>query len=141
MDSDRWGNEFEDEEINETVTSFKGALGHEVGPDYNATIAPYRSWYVQDINDTQEEIVNVYMNHMMMLIEKNKRYGDSALKPLGVFNKLGGAEGLLIRMDDKLKRIQENEGKIKKNDLADFIGYAMLYMVFMGWREFSDLVD
>lgn len=91
-------------------------------------------------NDVQWDLCLLYMEHLKMLIEKNKRYGDSALHPLGVFNKDEAGKGILIRLDDKLKRIKESSD-IRKNDVADLMGYLALYCVSQGWVNFDDQVD
>ena len=65
-----------------------------------------------------------------MLIEKNRKYGNSALDPLGVFSQLSAKEGLLIRIDDKLKRIKN--GSLEKDDedvVNDLIGYLVLLKI------------
>jgi hypothetical protein len=65
-----------------------------------------------------------------MLIEKNRKYGNSALEPLGVFSQLSAKEGLLIRIDDKLKRIKN--GSLEKDDedvVNDLIGYLVLLKI------------
>jgi hypothetical protein len=65
-----------------------------------------------------------------MLIDKNRKYGNSALEPLGVFSQLSAKEGLLIRIDDKLKRIKN--GSLQKDDedvVNDLIGYLILLKI------------
>jgi hypothetical protein len=65
-----------------------------------------------------------------LLIAKNLKYGNSALEPLGVFSKLDAKEGLLVRIDDKLKRIKN--GSLEKDDedvLNDLIGYLILLKI------------
>jgi hypothetical protein len=65
-----------------------------------------------------------------MLMEKNRKYGNSALEPLGVFSQLSAKEGLLIRIDDKLKRIKN--GSLEKDDedvVNDLIGYLVLLKI------------
>jgi hypothetical protein len=65
-----------------------------------------------------------------MLIEKNRKYGNSALEPLGVFSQLSAKQGLLIRIDDKLKRIKN--GSLEKDDedvVNDLIGYLVLLKI------------
>lgn len=62
-----------------------------------------------------------------MLISKNQKYGNSALEPLGVFSQLPARDGLLVRIDDKLKRIKN--GSLDKDDedvVNDLIGYLVL---------------
>jgi hypothetical protein len=65
-----------------------------------------------------------------LLIAKNIKYGNSALEPLGVFSKLSAKEGLLVRIDDKLKRIKN--GSLEKDDedvVNDLIGYLVLLKI------------
>ena len=73
----------------------------------------------QVLNETQD-----------LLIAKNQKYGNSALEPLGVFSKLNSKEGLLIRIDDKLKRIKN--GSLERDDedvINDLIGYLVLLKI------------
>ncbi len=79
------------------------------------------------------------------LKEKNKRYGNSALEPLNVFSshikgENQALDNMLVRLDDKLKRIK-NSNELKKNDVADIIGYLILLCINRGWEDFSDLLD
>lgn len=65
-----------------------------------------------------------------LLISKNLKYGNSALEPLGVFSKLSAQEGLLVRIDDKLKRIKN--GSLDRDDedvVNDLIGYLVLLKI------------
>jgi hypothetical protein len=65
-----------------------------------------------------------------LLIAKNQKYGNSALEPLGVFSQLSAKQGLLVRIDDKLKRIKN--GSLEKDDedvVNDLIGYLVLLKI------------
>jgi hypothetical protein len=91
---------------------------------------------------TQEKIAQVFDGMRELVLEKNRRYGDSALSPLGCFSKLSAEEAIRIRLDDKLKRISNSPaGEIRKNDVSDIIGYLALLCVSRGWTDFSDLLD
>ena len=72
-----------------------------------------------------------------MLNEKNKRYGDAALNPLVV---IGKHHRLGAKVDEKLSRIM-NADELKKNDLADVIGYCFLICHDKGWTNFDDQID
>jgi hypothetical protein len=80
--------------------------------------------------------------------------------PIGVFNKSGPEPSILARMDDKLGRMVNNavpadvgrelgelferlasQNRIRKNDLSDLVGYAVLYAKVRGWTDFSDQID
>ena len=74
-----------------------------------------------------------------MLIDKNRKYGNSALEPLGVFSQLSAKEGLLIRIDDKLKRIKN--GSLEKDDedvVNDLIGYLVLLKIHANREQSFD---
>lgn len=65
-----------------------------------------------------------------LLLEKNKAYGDSALIPANIFSHLTAVEAIKIRIDDKLKRI-ENKGinDTTEDTLMDLSGYLILLMI------------
>ena len=63
-----------------------------------------------------------------MLVIKNKQYGNSALDPLRVFSKLGTAEQINVRLDDKLSRLARGTGETEDVEL-DIIGYLILKRV------------
>jgi hypothetical protein len=76
------------------------------------------------------DVCQVVQNIKELLLEKNEKYGNSALEPLGVFSQLSAKEGLLVRIDDKLKRIKN--GSLEKDDedvINDLIGYLVLLKI------------
>ena len=78
----------------------------------------------------KEEVSSILDDIRDMLVSKNEKYGNSALEPIGVFSKLSPKEGLLIRIDDKLKRIKN--GSLHKDDedvVNDLIGYLVLLKI------------
>lgn len=79
----------------------------------------------QDQKYTREVILTEFVG---FLIEKNRRYGDSALKPVRLFSRLTAIGGLKIRTDDKLSRI-DNSDKLRKNDVVDLMGYIGLIII------------
>lgn len=88
---------------------------------------------------TQDDIIKVYEGLKILQLEKNKRYGDSALHPIHVFSRGTADELLKARLDDKLSRVAN--GGYYKNDLADLIGYLVLLLINEEWTEFGDLID
>jgi hypothetical protein len=81
-------------------------------------------------NKFQEEVHDVLQEIEDLLVAKNEKYGNSALEPLGVFSQLSAKQGLLIRIDDKLKRIKN--GSLEKDDedvVNDLIGYLVLLKI------------
>jgi hypothetical protein len=66
-----------------------------------------------------------------LLIEKNQKYGDSALTPNRIFSKADAVEQLLVRIDDKLSRIQKGAGLLANDEdvVSDLIGYLVLLKI------------
>ena len=74
-----------------------------------------------------------------LLLEKNAKYGNSALEPLkGI--KYSAEDGIKIRLTDKLKRVI-NSDNLRKNDIVDIMGYLVLLCVLKNWTSFKDLED
>ena len=81
---------------------------------------------------TTELIKEVGRDVVMLLIEKNKAYGDTANHPPKIFSKLSATEGLLARIDDKLSRIKKlgfDDPTKSEDTLKDLIGYLILLKV------------
>ena len=74
---------------------------------------------------TSQLIEDTLQSLTELLQEKNKRYGNAALNPLGIFNKNNAIDSILIRLDDKLQRVK-NSDILHKNDIADLMGYLTL---------------
>lgn len=66
-----------------------------------------------------------------LLLEKNAKYGNSALQPTRIFSKANSVEQLLVRIDDKLNRIQKGAGLLATDEdvIMDLIGYLVLLKV------------
>jgi hypothetical protein len=82
------------------------------------------------MNDFSHKVSTYLLEIRELLISKNIKYGNSALEPIGIFSKLDPTEGLLIRIDDKLKRIKN--GSLEKDDedvINDLIGYLVLLKI------------
>jgi len=64
-----------------------------------------------------------------LLIEKNRRYGDSAANPLRIFSKAGPTEQVRVRIDDKISRLARGAGmdRVDGEDvLLDLVGYLAI---------------
>lgn len=66
-----------------------------------------------------------------LLLEKNKKYGDSALNPARIFSKANAVEQILVRIDDKLNRIQKGAGLLANDEdvVMDLMGYLVLLKI------------
>jgi hypothetical protein len=80
--------------------------------------------------DSHTEIARVCDDIKQLLLEKNMKYGDSALNPIRVLSKSGPVEQILVRIDDKLNRVKQ--GDILNDDedvVMDLIGYFILLKI------------
>ena len=96
-----------------------------------------------DLSDTQLKIRNLCDKISEILIYKNKKYGNSAIEPNGIFYKGNARDSILIRLDDKIGRIKNNNGELRTNDIVDIIGYLILLLVVLnvGYSELEKLKD
>ena len=78
---------------------------------------------------TQGEIESMCDNLKAMLLEKNRKYGDSALNPCRVFSRANAVEQILVRIDDKLNRIRNRQNDEDEDVVMDLAGYLILLMI------------
>jgi len=80
------------------------------------------------LTETQAQISLICDDIKELLLYKNKKYGNSALEPIRVFSKADDVEQILVRIDDKLNRIQQGAGLIGNDEdvITDLIGYLVL---------------
>ena len=64
-----------------------------------------------------------------MLLEKNRKYGDSAIRPRRCFSKSDAVEQIKVRIDDKLSRLESAQGDEDEDVEMDLIGYLVLLRV------------
>lgn len=79
--------------------------------------------------ETQYSIVAILDKIETLLLEKNRKYGDSALNPTRVFSKASPLEQLKVRIDDKLSRVRSSQSDEDEDVIIDLIGYLILYMI------------
>lgn len=89
--------------------------------------------------NNQDKIAKIYDSLKVLQLEKNKRYGDSALKPNNIFSKLESQNSIKIRLDDKLGRIA-NSNELRINDISDIIGYLVLLLISINANE-NDILN
>ena len=77
------------------------------------------------MNEIELKISGVCDDIKELLIHKNRKYGNSALKPCRVFSKASPVEQLLVRIDDKLNLIMQRAGVLADDEdvVNDLIGY------------------
>ena len=88
-----------------------------------------------DLSDVQQLICDHCDMIKEMLLEKNRKYGNSAIDPKRIFSKADSIEQINVRIDDKLSRIQS--GQIDENEDPEFdlIGYLILKRVAKEWQH------
>jgi len=85
-------------------------------------------------------LIHVVFSNIDDLVKyKNIKYNGSIDEPINVFSTLNPEEGVKQRIDDKLSRIKGSE--IRKNDVADLMGYLAHLCRLRGWTDFNDLKD
>jgi hypothetical protein len=64
-----------------------------------------------------------------LLLEKNRKYGDSAINPVRIFSQADAVEQINVRIDDKLSRISSAQADDHEDAELDLIGYLILKRV------------
>ena len=95
------------------------------------------------LSKTETKISEICDDIKELLIFKNRKYGNSALKPCRVFSKSSAVEQLLVRIDDKLNRIMQGAGLLAKDEdvLNDLIGYLVLLKIGMSEEENKEVLE
>ena len=85
------------------------------------------------MSESETKISGVCDDIKELVIHKNRKYGNSALKPCRVFSKASAVEQLLVRIDDKLNRIMQGAGLLADDEdvVNDLIGYLVLLKIGM----------
>ena len=95
------------------------------------------------MNETELRISGVCDDIKELLIHKNRKYGNSALKPNRIFSKCSATEQLLVRIDDKLNRIMKGAGLLATDEdvVNDLIGYLVLLKISMGADKNNEILE
>ena len=81
------------------------------------------------LSDAQDVIVLICDEIKEMLLEKNRKYGNSALNPINVFSRKDPKEQINVRIDDKLNRVRNQQVDEDEDVDGDLIGYLILRKV------------
>ena len=89
------------------------------------------------LTETQSQISAICDDIKELLLYKNRKYGNSALKPVRIFSKSDSVEQILVRIDDKLNRIQQGAGLLDDDEdvIVDLIGYLVLLKIAFAQRS------
>ena len=80
---------------------------------------------------TSVKIAKICDDIKTLLLDKNMKYGDSAINPIRVMSKSSAVEQILVRIDDKLNRIVQGRQFIGEDEdvINDLIGYFVLLKI------------
>jgi hypothetical protein len=84
------------------------------------------------LTQDQQEIVEVCDGIRALLLEKNKAYGSSALKPMRVFSRADNVEQIKVRIDDKISRLCRGHAlpdESLEQTADDLMGYLVLLKI------------
>lgn len=89
---------------------------------------------VEKIEDIDIDLFNTYVNDRLKklvdhVIEKNRKYGNSALNPIRIMSSSSTIEQLYIRLDDKLNRLINRQDDEDEDIPFDIAGYFILIYV------------
>ena len=95
------------------------------------------------MSESETKISGVCDDIKELLIHKNRKYGNSALKPCRVFSKASAVEQLLVRIDDKLNRIMQGAGLLADDEdvVNDLIGYLVLLKIGMNDEKNKEIIQ
>jgi hypothetical protein len=89
--------------------------------------------------ESQKIITDMCDEIKSILLEKNRKYGNSALDPVRVFSTSDPIEQLRVRIDDKLSRIVNNQNDEDEDVILDLIGYLVLLKIAMDDKKDKDV--
>jgi hypothetical protein len=81
------------------------------------------------MDTTQQMIKEECKKVMDMLLEKNRKYGNSAISPLRIFSSAAPVEQINVRIDDKLSRLRSAQDDDMEDAELDLLGYLILKRV------------
>lgn len=84
------------------------------------------------MNDFENQVIKTLKEIEVMLIEKNMKYGNSALEPKRIFSNAEPTEQIKVRIDDKLSRIANQKSDEDEDVINDLIGYLVLLKISQG---------
>ena len=90
-------------------------------------------------SESQLEIARVCDRVKELLLQKNAKYGDSALNPIRICSTAQPVEQILVRIDDKLNRIKQGNALLDNDEdvVLDLIGYFVLLKVALD-KDYRD---
>lgn len=98
--------------------------------DYDDVIQHFNNvLYFADDAPSGVEIITECLSIADLLVKKNSKYGNSALDPVRIFSQADATEQIKVRIDDKLKRLQNDHESEDEDIVLDLIGYLILLRI------------
>lgn len=108
---------------------WSGTKVEEAKPKEASVVAARTNGTEEALTEAQRRIVEECDALKEMLLDKNRKYGNSALVPIRIFSKASPVEQILVRLDDKLSRLRAAQGDDAEDVLGDLLGYLILLRV------------
>lgn len=121
-----------------SITDESGDTNHSWGDD--ADEPTKTAWEYYEYFEPMEDSPSfkTITDGIASLLEyKNEKYGNAVANPLDIFT---GKCKAGTRLDDKLSRVK-NSPKLRKNDIADIMGYLVHVCIENGWYNFDEYKD
>ena len=90
---------------------------------------------IEDINSFNTLVNKTLSDIVDHVIDKNRKYGNSALSPIRIMSSASTVEQLYIRLDDKLNRIINRQNDEDEDIPFDIAGYFILIYVYFTLNE------
>jgi hypothetical protein len=89
---------------------------------------------MKELEEMQQLIAEECDAIKALLLDKNRKYGNSAMEPRRIFSKQSATEQIKVRIDDKISRISnmgfsDNNSKESEDSVKDLIGYLILLRI------------
>ena len=88
----------------------------------------------RSLPSTQVLITEVCSELNNFLLDKNEKYGDSAIDPVRILSKADPVEQIKVRIDDKLSRLAHGQDG-DEDVIKDLTGYLILLEVAKRKKE------
>lgn len=80
-------------------------------------------------NEFIDDLDRVLAEMRATMIDKNRKYGDSALSPVRIFSKANSIEQIRVRLDDKISRMASGQQDEDEDVEQDLMGYLLLLRI------------
>lgn len=77
----------------------------------------------------ESDVLTITNEIRLMLLSKNRKYGDAALNPVRIFARADSVEQINVRIDDKINRIKNRQDDEDEDVISDLIGYLILLKI------------